>query len=320
MKYLQLIMLLFLLSSCSKESSKHILYINSYHPGYPSSDQVMEAIKSSLKDQEIKLDIYFLDSKRNNDPTEIERICEEIFGSLVENKPDLIILSDDNALKYFGEKYGSELELPFVFCGVNWDHSSYKLPEDYFTGMLEILPVKECIEMIRMDFPAIEKLGILSENTTSEIKNKSILDTLTGMMNDYRLVNSFDEWKENFLDLNRNVDLIFLPTNGAILGWDRIEAKEFILQNVKVPLFTCDDFMMEYCMIGMTKIAAEQGEWAAEKAMEILKGKEIKDIPVTANSHFECWFNPELAKIINYDMPSDYHFKLFNDKKPGNKN
>ncbi|HBH82903.1 MAG: hypothetical protein A2X05_06530 [Bacteroidetes bacterium GWE2_41_25] len=51
---------------------------------------------------------------------------------------------------------------------------------------------------------------------------------------------------------------------GSIKNWEKAEAVEIVSQNINVPIITCDDFMMPYCVFGMTKVAFEQGEWAAK--------------------------------------------------------
>ena len=83
-----------------------------------------------------------------------------------------------------------------------------------------------------------------------------------------------------FITANAESDAIFLPTNGAIRGWKNDEAREFVGEHIQIPVFTCDDFMMEFSVMGITKVTREQGEWAARRALEILKGRSSSDIPV----------------------------------------
>jgi ABC-type uncharacterized transport system substrate-binding protein len=146
---------------------------------------------------------------------------------------------------------------------------------------------------------------VLSENSQSERNNRELLDTLyrnLGMEAEYRLVDDFDQWKSAFKELVVSSDLIYLPTNGAIRNWNRKEAIFFVEQNLKVPTITCDDFMMDYCVFGLTKDAKEQGEWAAQTALEILDGKSPSDIPYARNSRFNAFLNRKLAKAIGFNL------------------
>jgi ABC-type uncharacterized transport system substrate-binding protein len=67
-----------------------------------------------------------------------------------------------------------------------------------------------------------------------------------------------------------------------------------------VPVFTCDDFMMVYAVFGLTKIAKEQGEWAARTALQILDGQSPAQIPVTRNTQTAAWINPLLAESAGF--------------------
>lgn len=116
----------------------------------------MNSIKTTLDEYNTELNIFFLNSKREKDPRSIKKLADSLYLVALGLNPDLLILSDDNAVKYFGEVYGDNLQIPIIFCGLNWDHSDYRLPPGLFTGMLEVLPVRECIEMIRIDYPAIK--------------------------------------------------------------------------------------------------------------------------------------------------------------------
>ena len=218
-------------------------------------------------------------------------------------KPDLIIASDDDAVKYLVVLHFKGKEIPVVFCGVNWSAEQYGLPAANVTGMLEVLPLKENLQQIKLFNPEARKMLILSENSTSEQNNKILLDTLfrsAGFEPEYELMNEFEDWKIEFIAANQNFDLIYLPTNGAIKNWNKDEAIETVSQNIKIPVITCDDFMMPYCVFGMTKVAAEQGEWAAKTALEILNGKSIREIPITQNKKSKTYFNRELAKRIGF--------------------
>ncbi len=65
-------------------------------------------------------------------------------------------------------------------------------------------------------------------------------------------------------------DIVYIPTNGAVKGWNKEEAVDFVYRNISLPLVTREDFMMPYVVVGVTKIAKEQGIWAATTAQKIL--------------------------------------------------
>ena len=55
--------------------------------------------------------------------------------------PDLLIVSDDNAVKYLVVPNFQDDPMPIVFCGVNWTADQYDLSHCNITGILELLPI-----------------------------------------------------------------------------------------------------------------------------------------------------------------------------------
>ena len=288
-------------TGCQRQELTDVVYINSYHAGYGSSDDVMAGIQGTLAGSRVRLTTFFMDTKRH--PESAPDKAAETLDLIRKVGPDVIIASDDDAVKYVVAEHFKAGPIPCVFCGVNWTCEPYGLPTANVTGMLEVLPVRETIETLQQYYPDARRLVVLSENTGSERKNR---DTLTpifdemGLQVEYVLVDTYDQWKQQFRKANRDSDLIFLPTNGAIKGWDEADATEFVRERIAVPVFTCDDFMMVYAVFGMTKVAGEQGEWAAKTALEILNGKSPSEISVTRNRRTVAWIHPALAAAVGF--------------------
>jgi ABC-type uncharacterized transport system substrate-binding protein len=290
------------LSGCRTEVPAKVFYLNSYHVGYGSSDDVMAGIVDMLSGDRVQLTTFFLDTKRH--PELAADKATQALKAIEQVQPDILIASDDDAVKYVVAEHFKEGPIPCVFCGVNWTCDRYGLPTPSVTGMLEVLPVQETIEVLRQYYPNVRRLTVLSENTNSEQKNREALLPVfaaLGLSTEYVVVHTYGEWKEQFLKANAQSDIIFLPTNGAIQGWDEADARAFVREQIRVPVFTCDDFMMAYAVFGLTKVAREQGEWAAQMALEILGGKSPAQIPVTRNRQTAAYLNGALARKIGFE-------------------
>ena len=61
------------LFSCSTDAPHKIYYINSYHSGYGSSDDVMEGITETLADENVELKTFFMDTKRKSSVKEMQQ-------------------------------------------------------------------------------------------------------------------------------------------------------------------------------------------------------------------------------------------------------
>ena len=289
----------------SRENEKKVVtYINSFHRGHPSSDDIMDGILENFPADSFKIATYFMHTKRNPSREYIEQRAAQLFDSIMKMEPDILLVSDDNAIKYLVQPHLEELTMPVVFCGINWTDSEYDLPPDKVTGMLEILPLADMLFTMRSYYPAMGKLLFLSENTTTSRKEKQLLDTLfarAGVNATYKLVDDFEAWKVVFKEANQNFDIIYLPTNGAIKGWKQDEAINFIGQHIQVPIVTTEDFMMPYAVFGLTKVAKEQGIWVALTAKRILSGSSLTNFPVTRNKESTNWINTSLAEKIGFE-------------------
>lgn len=304
------LILILLVAGCTEQTDrKSILYINSYHAGYGSSDDIARGIYETLEGKDVDLKVIYMDTKRNLEPEYIERISRQIVDSIKYKSPDLIIASDDNAVAYVVSAYLKDLTIPVVYCGVNWTTDQYELPDSHITGMIEVLPFEQGIELTKSFHPDIQNVYVLSENSNSEQKNiqyiAEICDDI-GLNLHYKLVEDFDAWKEGFLEGNSSSDLVYIPTNGAISNWDKQLAISFIKENIQKPVMSCDDFMMPYCVFGLTKVQSEQGVWAAETAISILEGKDPASFPQAKNKQTQIWFNPTLADIINIKPDKEF--------------
>lgn len=284
-----------------------VFYLNSYHTGYPPSDEVQRGIEEALA-VGTQLRIHHLDAKRQPTDDSLKRNAAAALAAIREFKPDLLIASDDDAVKYVVAPHFKAGPLPVVFCGVNWSCEQYGLPTAYATGMLETVPVEEALRVLQRHYPAARKLTVLSEDSTSERSNREQLDPLFRSLDfdpTYVLVSDFGAWKESFARAQSEADLVYLPTNGSIRGWDRAGAEAWVREHLRKPVFTCDDFMMPYAVLGVTKVAREQGEWAAQTALAILSGAKPAAIPVVRNRQSRAYLNPGLARQIGFQPDAD---------------
>jgi len=112
------------------QSSKKILYLNSYHEGYKWSDDVTNGVKSGLAAYggTIDLQIEYMDTQRVADPDYITKLLPVYIDKFKDNQFDVIIASDDAAFKFLLD-YGNKIfpDIPVVFCGVNYFESSVEI-------------------------------------------------------------------------------------------------------------------------------------------------------------------------------------------------
>lgn len=284
-------------------TGKKVLWVNSYHQGYEWSDGIEQGIRSVLDGTGAELKIAWLDSKNKPDEASIQAAASQTLAEIDEFQPDVIIASDDNAQKYLVVPYLMDTEQPVVFCGLNWDASIYGYPTENITGMVEIELVAELVDHLKQ-YSAGDTIGYLtvtSETETKVIKayNERFFD---GQMQVVE-VKTFDEFKDAFLEVQDKWDMVFLGNNAGIDRWDVDEAEQFFVANTKVPTGTINSWMAPYALITLAKDPAEQGEWSAQAALQILDGTPPSEIPVVENQRGSLILHLDIAEQLDVVFP-----------------
>ncbi len=296
--------------SATENVKKKILYIDSYHEGYPWSAGIQEGVEKILTTRKIKvkteLKIFRMDTKRNTSEEFKKAAALKAEAIIQVWQPDVVIASDDNASKYVILPYFKNNPLPFVFCGVNWDASIYGFPFNNVTGMVEVSLVSQLIETMQ-PYAGGQRVGLLGADNFSNRKEalnyKNILN-----MNLKRevFVNNFKELRTAFKKLQKEVDMLILaPPSFIKTEKERKEARAFFERNTTIPTGSVEDWITPYTLVGYTKIASEQGEWATQTALKILGGESPADIPIVRNKAAQVFLNMRIAKQMNIKFPMD---------------
>jgi len=297
---------LFICSSFAAEKRHKILYVDSYHAEYPWSAGITAGINFVLmKRSDIKLKITRMDTKRNKSE-EFKKQAALKVKKLIENwKPDIVIASDDNASKYLIAPYYKNADLPFVFCGVNWDASVYGFPCKNITGMVEVALGEELINQAEK-FISISRIGFLAPDMTTTRKDIKFWQKRFGSRLTHTVfVKTMIDWKKSYLAMQNEVDLIILPPWQGITDWDKDHILKFLYKNAKIPSGSMVDYMAEYSLLCFARVSSEQGEYAARTALEILSGKNPADIPITTNHKARIILNMKLAKKMGIKFPME---------------
>jgi len=284
---------------------KKVLYIDSYHEGYAWSDGITKGVRETLDNTGVELKVHRMDTKRNPEEEFKKQATLSAKSVIEEFQPDVVIASDDNAVKYLIMPYYKDADLPVVFCGLNWDASLYDLPYKNTAGMVEVSLTTQIIEILK-EYARGDRVGYLSADILTERKNLEYYDKLFDLDFDkIYLVTTLEDWKEAFLKLQDEVDLLIFENNAGIVDWEDDEAEAFALENTNIPVGTTNPWIMQSSLLGLTKIPEEQGEWSAQTALEILNGTSPADIPLTTNKRGGIIINLKIAEKLGVVLRPD---------------
>ncbi len=280
------------------------LYVSSYHYGYEWNDGIERGIETALGGK-CELDKYYMDTKRNKDKAFYKQSALAAKKHIEETKPDIIIACDDNASKYLVMPYYKDADLPIVFCGINWSVKQYAYPYSNVTGIIEISPIKPMMKIVTTALKGVTHGVYLGPDVISQQKefelNRGVYDK-AGIKIEPLFVKTMAEWESAYIKAQQ-AEFIIIGNNGGINDWDDKRALEIVLSQTARLTVTNYDWMSKYAMLAMTKLAEEQGEWAAQVALTILEGEQPSNIPIVTNRRWNIFVNPTLLDKSAIKLP-----------------
>ena len=279
--------------------NRKIMIIHSYHPEKEGVIQNNNGLRSVLDKTDIKYEIIYLDTLGITDEKFKKNAALEARNTIEQDKPDVIITFDDNAFKYLVMPYYKDSELPVVFAGIDWEVSSYGAPYSNTTGMISVALVPQMLRFLE-EYAKGDRIAWLGYDTPTARKQTKAYQDILGIDMATYYVSSVKDWRSMFLKLQTESDMII--QSGILTSmkdWDENEAVKFVLKNIKVPVGSVNMPIMCCSVLGLVKIASEQGEWAAETALDIIDGRDPSDIPVTRNKEGKIIINLDVAEKLD---------------------
>jgi hypothetical protein len=278
---------------------KKVLFVNSYHTGYAWSDGIESGIHNILDKTGVEVKFVRLDTKNHADEAFRQQAAKDAKAEFDAFKPDVVITSDDNAVRYFVVPYFQGSSTPIVFTAVNWNTSAYDFTKLNITGLVEVDP----IDQMKSDLSAYIKgsrVGYITIDNESERKNADAYDKrfFKGSLKSY-MVKSYAEFKDAYVKAQDENDFVIIGNNaGSSDTWDEKEAIGFFTKNAKVPTGTINAWMTPYTLLTVAKVPAELGEWAAQAALRIFDGTPVSGIPVAENQKAKLSVNLDIANQL----------------------
>ncbi|PLY10808.1 MAG: histidine kinase [Arcobacter sp.] len=296
-KFLLLYFLIFIALSHADDNNKEVLLLHSYHKGYKWSDDISKAIEDKFAShQNIELTTMYMDTKRILDPIYLNKLANLYKEQLSNRKFDLIIVSDNNAFEFI-IRYHEYLfkDIPVLFCGINnfdkalLDENNMK---DYISGVVEQVDLENNFRLIRNLHPKIKNLIIINDKSKTGYAVKRDLRPIIEKYKDKFNIEYIDQLdiehlKERVKHLHEDDVMLFLllfkDTTGKYFTYKR--GFKQIRDVSKNPIYGLWDFYLNYGIVGgLLTSATAQGDSVASMALQVLNGKDIKDIPILEKS------------------------------------
>lgn len=311
---------LFFPVSSIAEHQKRVLFISSYHPGFPTFFQQVNGIKSILRKNDILLDIEHMDTKRFPHKEQWTIFKSTLRYKLNHTEPyDALIVADDNALIFAIEQQNKLFkDMPIVFMGINNIEKAIEQNNNpQITGVVEAVSMIETIELMIALCPKAERIAAIVDNTPS---GQSDLETF------YKTSKTFKSHEFSEISLAGNTWSEFLTSLTSIDDKSAIlllsaykdknnttytfeESLEKIRKATKQPIFHLWYHGIGEGLLGGKIISHfEQGKTAAEITQQILSGQPVSEREVILQSPNKYIFDYSELQRRNIDqnqLPKD---------------
>lgn len=289
---------------------KNILVIESYHSEYKWDASYKKGIENILGKKH-KIRYFQMDTKRVP-KSEYEKRADLAWNEYLKTGPDLVILGDDNALKYLCARFG-KTKTPVVFLGVNSNPRLYNVREKKnITGVLERPLLKRSILYLKDILkPSPKKVLILFDSgTTSHILleeqfNAKFSLTLGDVNVELKLIQRLETWKASVKNAKRegyNMMIVGLYHTIVDKNGTYVESESVLKwtdANSPIPMFGFWDFSVGVgkTIGGLVLFGREQGEEAGKLVEKIFQGENPGQIfPVTARKGKLLFSRSQLKK------------------------
>ncbi len=291
------------------EGTGRVLVVHSYHPEYAWCTEITQGLSRGWRGAALDVQYAYMDTKRHTEEAWKRRAGREVLSRLETNRPDVVVLVDDDAQQYVGMAL-VDTDLPVVFCGVNADPTVYGYPARNVTGFIERPPLEEGVAFLRRFRPCRRIAFLSNDDNTSRgalvySKNAYFGESIV----EWRLLETFSSWKRQILEYNETMDGILLYTYHTLKDgegrWvDPSEVMAWTRNEAKIPILGFFEFcVQDGAALGVVESGEEIGEKAADYVLRILSGVSPGDLPVTRNTHYRYMVNAETARKIKLECP-----------------
>ncbi len=296
--------------SFSVVAANKVLVIESYHSEYQWDQSYLKGIRDTLGDGYQVL-TFQMDTKRIP-KSEYQAMADKAWAYYQETQPDVVILGDDNALKFLGKRL-NDAGTPTVFLGINSNPRSLGVQDmENVTGVLERPLFKRNIaDLNKVMGGKLRSILVLfdSGNTSKAAVDEAFKgkDSLKvgKVQAKLQLIGEQDRWQQVVKDAKAAghqaiiVGLYHTIVDGSGKHIPANDVLAWTSQNTPVPAFAFWDFAVGKGkgVGGLVIFGEEQGMLAAKMVKKITSGQKPSAIrPVIAKKGRFYFSQAELDK------------------------
>jgi PAS domain S-box-containing protein len=269
-----------------------VFVVQSYHAGLTWTDSVMAGIQETFARSKVDalISTDYLDARRYPDLR--ARTADLVVEKLRRFKPDLVIVCDNDALKFVVERRGRDIpQAPVVFCGINSFHPAMLAGQADITGVPEDVSIEESVQVARRLHPGTRRVVVVGRRRVpADLANREAFESAVPSLGAGVEVVFWDDLSarrlRSRLESLETGTIVFIngllqDETGRELMYDQTTA--FMRASSRVPLYSLWDVYLGHGIVGGKLVSGrKQAEMAAAIAVRILGGERADAIPLVS--------------------------------------
>jgi len=298
-------------SAGAEPDAPAVLILSSYHQGDAWTDLVVAGAMECLRERSPRSAVHveYLDSKRSPGDAALQRTAAYLQGKYRSGRIKAVIASGDEAFEFVTQRAELFAGSSVFFCGVSNVELARAADRTRCTGVIKKAEPAETICVVRHLCPKMQQVLVLHDDTESGREGwDTARGEIAGVFPDMpvrELTGLSMEELENQLRA-APLDAVVLDADfsrdSAGTEYSATESVSRIMAAARVPVFGLTAHYVTAGLCGGRLTSGQlQGRRAAEKAVEFLQGKAVRDIPVDMESPNVWMFN--CAALERFHLP-----------------
>jgi putative ABC transport system substrate-binding protein len=275
---------------------------------HPALDAVLKGFQDYLKDNGVKVK-YNVHNAQANMGT-----ATQIAKQMIGEKPDLLVAiatPSSQAVAQANAKAPADMKRPFLFSAVTDPVAAglvkdAQAPGGFTTGVSDLLPLEEHIDMVLTYKPGIKKLGLLynagEANSKANLAGIKKIAARKGFTVVEATASKTADVFQAAKSLVGRVDAIFVPTDNTIVS--ALESVIKVGVQNKLPVFCADvDSVKRGAIAAMGFDYYKHGYQTGAMALRILNGEKPAGMPVEFQKDLQLYINKVYSEKMGLTPP-----------------
>lgn len=275
---------------------------------HPSLDAIEKGMRDEFKEQGIQ--VNFLSENAQGSIATASQIAQKF----VSQNPQLIIpiTTPSAQTVYNAVRKTKGKTIPVVFAAIS-DPVGAKLVNEKtlkgqgITGVSDISPFQQQIELIKNLQPTLTKIGVIynpgEANAVSLVKKFKEVAEKAGITVIESASPNTNEVVTAARQLITKVEAIYIPNDNTV-----VSALESVVRSIngKLPIYAADpDSVERGCLAAAALSQYQIGREVGKVAITVLKGANPSDLPVMTPTNIEVTINSTSAKKLGINIPNE---------------